>query len=88
MIVIDACASRVLVEAMADGKLPNFKALAETGYFSPNCLSIFPSITHAATASLATPQNLWYCRSRFIHCTNSVLHISGAICGLVVHGPA
>jgi predicted AlkP superfamily pyrophosphatase or phosphodiesterase len=51
MIVIDACASRVLVEAMADGKLPNFKALAETGYFSPNCLSIFPSITHAATAS-------------------------------------
>ena len=60
LIVIDACTSRVLVPAMDNNRLPNLKILAEAGYFNPNCISIFPSITHTATASLATgcyPQN-------------------------------
>ena len=54
LIVIDACASRVLESAMNNDQLPNIQALVEAGLFSSNCISIFPSITHAATASIAT----------------------------------
>lgn len=54
LIVIDACASAVVTAAMKNGDLPNMQALTRLGNFNPNCISIFPSITHAATTSIAT----------------------------------
>lgn len=54
LIVIDACTSRVLVPAIEDGTLPNFAALARAGMLDPECVTIFPSITPAATASIVT----------------------------------
>ncbi|MEZ6046424.1 MAG: alkaline phosphatase family protein [Planctomycetaceae bacterium] len=53
-IVIDALSSRIVEPAMQAGKLPVFKQLSELGQFRSNCISIFPSITPAATCSLVT----------------------------------
>ena len=54
LIVIDACTSRILMPAIEDGRLPNIAALARAGALDPNCVTIFPSITPAATASIVT----------------------------------
>lgn len=54
LVVIDALSSAVVVPAMESGLLPNLKALTEIGFFNPACSSIFPSITHTATAAIAT----------------------------------
>ena len=54
LIIIDALAARVVEPAMKQGKLPTFKRLADAGVFVPECFSIFPSITPAATCSLCT----------------------------------
>ncbi|MCA9113133.1 MAG: alkaline phosphatase family protein, partial [Planctomycetaceae bacterium] len=54
LVVIDALASRIIVPAMKDGKLPCLAALASRGVLRPECTSIFPSITPAATASIVT----------------------------------
>jgi predicted AlkP superfamily pyrophosphatase or phosphodiesterase len=54
LFVIDALSSRVVERLMQDGKLPTFAALAEAGAVDWNCISIFPSITPAATASIIT----------------------------------
>jgi hypothetical protein len=53
LMVVDGCTLRVLTPAMKNGKLPNLQALAEAGSLEP-CSVIFPSITPAATASIAT----------------------------------
>ncbi|QDU80025.1 Type I phosphodiesterase / nucleotide pyrophosphatase [Polystyrenella longa] len=39
---------------MKAGKLPVFQQLRDKGAYSPSCISIFPSITPAATCSLVT----------------------------------
>ena len=52
--VIDGWTSRVFIPAREEGRLPNFTELARAGYFNPNCISIFPSITPAALASIIT----------------------------------
>lgn len=54
LIIIDALASRVVRPAMAQGRLPHLRKLAEAGWCHWNCTSIFPSITPAATAALIT----------------------------------
>lgn len=54
LVVIDALASRVVKPAMDSGDLPNLQRLAECGTLREECVSIFPSITPAATASIAT----------------------------------
>ncbi|MCA9116301.1 MAG: alkaline phosphatase family protein, partial [Planctomycetaceae bacterium] len=54
LVVIDALASRVVLPAMEEGRLPVMQELARQGVLRPECLSVFPSITPAATASLAT----------------------------------
>lgn len=54
LIIVDACASRVVIPAMSEGRLPNFSILAELGTFKPESIAIFPSITPAATASIVT----------------------------------
>jgi hypothetical protein len=52
--VIDGWTSRVFVPALEQGRLPNFIGLTREGYLDPNCISIFPSITPAALASIIT----------------------------------
>ena len=53
-VVIDALADRVVAPALDDGRLPNFRALVDRGGVRHECVSIFPSITPAATCALAT----------------------------------
>ncbi len=54
LIVIDALSTRVIEPALERGDLPNFQRLADKGCFHRECTSIFPSITPAATCSIAT----------------------------------
>ncbi|HMR64679.1 MAG TPA: alkaline phosphatase family protein [Anaerolineae bacterium] len=54
LMVIDACASRVVVPAILSGRLPNLQQLAERGVLRPQCTAIFPSLTPAATSSIFT----------------------------------
>ena len=54
LVVIDALASRIIVPAMRDGKLPTLARLAKLGQLREECISIFPSVTPAATSSILT----------------------------------
>lgn len=54
LIVIDSWTARLLEPAMSQDKLPNFQTLVKVGSMALDCVSIFPSITHAATSSIAT----------------------------------
>jgi predicted AlkP superfamily pyrophosphatase or phosphodiesterase len=54
LIVVDGCTSRELGSALDRGELPLLAELAERGVLDLECLSIFPSITPAATASIVT----------------------------------
>ncbi|QDU09816.1 alkaline phosphatase family protein [Gimesia aquarii] len=54
LIIIDALATRVVLPALQDGKLPNIQKLVDLGSLIPECTSIFPSITPAATCSIVT----------------------------------
>lgn len=53
LVIIDACTARVVTPAIESGRLPVLKALAGHGVLK-ECLSIFPSITPAATSSIIT----------------------------------
>lgn len=53
-VIVDALTARVIGPAMQRGDLPTFQALAEAGAYRDECISVFPSITPAATASLVT----------------------------------
>lgn len=54
LFVVDGCTSRVLRRLVDDGALPTIAALGARGTLAYDCLSIFPSITPAATASIVT----------------------------------
>ncbi|MFG0334837.1 MAG: alkaline phosphatase family protein [Maioricimonas sp. JB049] len=54
LVIIDALATRVVEPAMQEGRLETFSSLARAGTFRTDSVSIFPSITPAATASLMT----------------------------------
>lgn len=54
LFVIDALTSPLLLNEMENGRYPHFQKLKEAGTFRPQCISIFPSITHAALSSIAT----------------------------------
>jgi arylsulfatase A-like enzyme len=54
LIVVDGCSARILGPAIASGQLPTLANLASRGSLDLECVSIFPSITPAATASLVT----------------------------------
>lgn len=56
LVVIDALTARIVRPAMEEGHLPFMKRLAERGLLRDKCVSIFPSITPAATASIVTGQ--------------------------------
>ena len=54
LMIVDALSARVLAPAASSGQLPSFASLMDRGSMATNCCTIFPSITPAATASLAT----------------------------------
>lgn len=54
LFVIDALCSRVVRPALESGRLPHLEQLAQNGCVRWNCVSVFPSITPAATASICT----------------------------------
>ena len=56
LFVIDALTGPLLQEEMANGRYPNFQKLQAAGKMFEQCVSIFPSITHAALTSIATGQ--------------------------------
>ena len=56
LLVIDALTGPLLSQEMANGRYPHFKMLQEIGVYHEQCVSIFPSITHAALTSIATGQ--------------------------------
>lgn len=54
LIVIDALSSRHVQRAFKENRLPHLHRLVELGGLREDCISIFPSITPAATASIIT----------------------------------
>lgn len=54
LIVIDAATPRVVCPAIETGRLPVLQRLADAGAMHQSSVSIFPSITPAATSSIAT----------------------------------
>ena len=54
LVVIDAASPRVLCPAVQTGRLKHMQHLADAGEMHPASVSIFPSITPAATASIIT----------------------------------
>jgi hypothetical protein len=54
LIVVDALSSEIVLDALADGRLPNLRAVGEAGVLRERSCAIFPSITPAATGALAT----------------------------------
>jgi len=54
LVVIDAASPRVVCPAIATGRLPTLHKLADAGRMHESSISIFPSITPAATASIVT----------------------------------
>lgn len=54
LVVIDAATPRVVVPAIQTGRLPNLKRIADAGSLHQGSVTIFPSITPAATTSIVT----------------------------------
>jgi predicted AlkP superfamily pyrophosphatase or phosphodiesterase len=54
LVVIDAASPRVVCPAIQTDRLPNLKRVAESGTMHAGALTIFPSITPAATTSIIT----------------------------------
>ncbi len=54
LLIIDALTAPQLLAEMKNGRYPHFQQLKENGVFREQCVSIFPSITHAALTSIAT----------------------------------
>ncbi len=54
LLVLDGIRPDVLRAAIREGDAPNFGALAERGEAVWDAVSVFPSITPAATAAIAT----------------------------------
>jgi hypothetical protein len=54
LVVIDAASPRVVCPAIQTARLPNLEQVADAGSMHQGVVTIFPSITPAATASIAT----------------------------------
>jgi hypothetical protein len=54
LVVIDAASPRVMCPAVHTGRLPHLKRLADSGSMHEHSVTIFPSITPAATSSIVT----------------------------------
>lgn len=54
LIIVDALSSRVVEPALTEDRLPNLRMLRDAAEVQTDSISIFPSITPAATSSLVT----------------------------------
>ena len=54
LVVIDAATPRVVCPAIQTGQLRNLKRIADAGTLHPGSVTIFPSITPAATTAIVT----------------------------------
>jgi hypothetical protein len=54
LVVIDAATPRVVCPAIQTGRLPNLKRVADAGSLHQSSVTIFPSITPAATTAIVT----------------------------------
>lgn len=54
LVIVDALSARHVQLGLNENRLPNFQRIIDAGEMNPACISIFPSITPAATASIIT----------------------------------
>ena len=54
LLVVDALTGPLLLQELNNGRYPHFNMLRQAGVVREQCLSIFPSITHAALSSIVT----------------------------------
>ena len=54
LFIIDALSSQMCVPAIKEGRLPNLAKLVEHGFMKEESVSIFPSLTPAATSTIVT----------------------------------
>jgi hypothetical protein len=54
LVVVDALKPAMLERAVQEGKAPVFAEILRRGTYFPDCASVFPSVTPAAAASIAT----------------------------------
>jgi Type I phosphodiesterase / nucleotide pyrophosphatase len=71
LVVVDALKPAMLERAVAEGHAPLFAEILRRGTYHPDCVSVFPSVTPAAAASITTgtlpdehgiPSICWYHR--------------------------
>ena len=71
LILVDALKPAMLERAVAEGRAPGFAEILRRGTYYPDCVSVFPSVTPAAAASITTgtmpdahgvPSICWYHR--------------------------
>ena len=81
LVIIDALTSRIVQSELKKSTLPNMQALIDAGEWRDQCTAIFPSLTLAATPSIATgtyPKEhgvtgaYWYDKSE-----NRIVYLSG-----------
>jgi hypothetical protein len=58
LVVVDALKSSMLERAVDEGEAPVFAEILRRGTYFPDCASVFPSVTPAASASIATGQTV------------------------------
>jgi|RhiMetdeSRZDD1v2_1073273.scaffolds.fasta_scaffold13045_4 type I phosphodiesterase/nucleotide pyrophosphatase len=54
LVVVDALKPAMLERAVEEGKAPMFEEILRRGSYVPDCVSVFPSVTPAASATIAT----------------------------------
>ena len=54
LVVVDALKPAMLERAADEGKAPVFAEILRRGTYFPDCVSVFPSVTPAASASITT----------------------------------
>jgi hypothetical protein len=54
LVVVDALKPAMLERAVEDGKAPMFAEILRRGAYVPDCVSVFPSVTPAASATITT----------------------------------
>jgi hypothetical protein len=71
LVIVDALKPAMLERAVAEGHAPLFAEILRRGTYHPDCVSVFPSVTPAAAASITTgrlpdehgvPSICWYHR--------------------------
>jgi hypothetical protein len=54
LVMVDALKPAMLEQAAEEGKAPLFAEILRRGTYSPECVSVFPSVTPAASATITT----------------------------------